>query len=136
MRTNLEFRSTDFPPIDGEEEQINNGRYGKRLADLLCANLPRYGFQVTSLTPEDWGWRTDLRNEEFPLWFGCGNYDEYDDGFLCIIAPSKSSIRRWLRRIPTTATVERLASALESILRDSGKVSQLRWWTEDENARG
>jgi hypothetical protein len=136
MRTNLEFQSSDFPPVRGEEEEVNPGRYGKSLADFLSAALPCQGFAVTAVSAEDWGWRIDLRNEDFPLWIGCGNYEDFDDGFLCFIEPSKPFVRRWLKRIETSSTVERLGIALESILRNSGKVARLRWWAEAENQRG
>jgi len=37
MKTQVEFRSSRFPPYDGEEEQINPGLWGKRLAEYLGA---------------------------------------------------------------------------------------------------
>ena len=33
MKTQVEFRSDKFPPYEGEEEQINPGLWGKRLAE-------------------------------------------------------------------------------------------------------
>jgi hypothetical protein len=33
-------------------------------------------------------------------------------------------------------TVERLATAMERIVQDSGKAHDLRWWTEAEVTRG
>lgn len=35
MRTHFEFRSAAFPAYEGESEQINPGRHGKRLAAAL-----------------------------------------------------------------------------------------------------
>lgn len=136
MQTHLEFRSNNFPPYPGEEDEINPGRYGKRLAECLAGELPKHGFNITGMCPEDWGWRLDLQNAAFPLWIGCGNYEEYDDGFLCFIEPSKPVIRRWLKSVQTALVVERLASALESVLQRTGKAQDLRWWTEAEAARG
>ena len=136
MRTNLEFQSSAFPALPDEVEEVNPGRYGKALADFLASALSRHGCEVTSVSAEDWGWRIDLRNDAFPLWLGCGNYDEFENGFLCFIEPSAPLIRHWLKRIETSSTVERLATAVESVLRDSGKVTNLRWWTEAETQRG
>ena len=87
---------------------------------------------MTGIGAEDWGWRVDVENDAFPLWVGCGNYDDFENGFLCFIAPSKPFVRRWLSRIDTSPTVERLASALETALRQRGDVSRLRWWSDDE----
>ena len=136
MRTNLEFRSAAFPAHPGEEEEINPGRYGRRLAEFLANELPSHGFDVAHVGAEDWGWRIELRHDAFPLWIGCGNYEEYEDGFLCFIEPSQPFVRKWLKRIPTFETVERLASALEQVVRQCGKAHDLRWWTEAETERG
>jgi hypothetical protein len=130
MRTHLEFRSSAFPALPGEEEAVNPGRHGRRLADLLAAKLPGHGFEVIRLGCEDWGWRIDLRNDLFPLWIGCGNYEEYEDGFLCFIEPSKPFVRRWLKRVETAGTVESLATALENIVETSGEARDLRWWNK------
>lgn len=136
MRTNLEFRSTAFPAYPCEDEKVNPGLYGKRLAQFLAAELPGSGYVVEGLNAEDWGWRLDLQNDLFPLWIGCANYGEFEDGFHCFIEPSKPLVRRWLKSIATSDTVERLAVALEHTLRQGGKVENLRWWTESESERG
>lgn len=39
MKTQVAFRSQNFPPYDGEEEQINPGLWGKRLAEYLVERL-------------------------------------------------------------------------------------------------
>lgn len=135
MRTNVEFQSLAFPAV-GEDAGVNPGRYGKSLADFLSASLPRHGFAVKAVIAEDWGWRIDLRDEDFPLWIGCGNYDDFENGFLCFIEPSRPFVRHWLKRIETSSAIERLATALENILVSSGKVTRLRWWTEAEVQRG
>jgi hypothetical protein len=67
-----------------------------------------------------------------PLWIGCGNYEEFDNGFLCFIEPSKPFVRKWLSKLDTSSTVERLASALEVAVRQRGNVSRLRWRSDDE----
>lgn len=135
MRTHLEFVSTAFPPEPDEDELINPGLYGRRLVQFLSDQLPRHGFAVSCVTPEDWGWRIDLENPAFPLWLGCGNYQRHENCFLCFIQPSRPFVRQLLRKIPTTDTVERLAAALQTILEQSGKAQQLRWWSEGERPR-
>ncbi len=132
MRTHLEFASTAFPAAPGEDQEINPGRFGKRLAEFLRDTLPRHGFKVKRLVAEDWGWLVDLEHDPFPLWIGCGNYEEFEHGFLCFIEPSKPIVQKWFSKVDTAPTVERLATVLEAILRDSGKVSRLRWWTEED----
>ena len=136
MRTHLEFRSSAFPPYPGEEDQIHPGLYGKRLAEFLVHALSTAGFKPDEPGPEDWGWRITIRNEEFGLWVGCGHYEEYPDGFLCFVEPSKPFVRRWFRKVSTEATVDRVADVLEESLRHHPEVRDLRWWSDAEAARG
>ena len=131
MRTNLEFRSSTLlaDPPEGEPQ-------GETTARFLAERLPAHGFEIEKVHAEDWGWRIQIHHEAFPLWIGCGFYPEYPDGVLCFIEPSRPFLRRWLRKIPTLETVERLADALERIVADSGLSQDLRWWSREENARG
>ena len=39
MKTQVEFGSSKFPPYEGEEEQVNSGLWGKRLAEYLVQSL-------------------------------------------------------------------------------------------------
>ena len=119
MRTHMEFYSFEFPPYPEEEGLINPGRFGKRLAEHLCSSLSQQGFAVGKLRREDWGWVIPIKNELFPLWIGCGNYGEFENGFLCFIEPSKPFIRRWFKKIDTRDVVEKLATAIEESLFNS-----------------
>ena len=111
---------------------MNPGRWGRALADYLRSELNSRNLPGGEPYAEDWGWAVPIDNEQFPLWVGCGNYEEYDDGFLCFIEPSKPFVRKWLSKVDTSPTVERLASALEAALRQRDDVSRLRWWSDDE----
>ena len=126
----MEFISSEFPAEPGEDKQINPGRFGKKLANYIAQQLPAHGYSVILVGTEDWGWYVELQNEEFPLWVGCGNLEKSQTGFLCFIEPSKPFVRKWFRKIDTSATIGKLATALEALLLGSGKVSNLRWWSE------
>jgi len=56
MKTQVEFRSRKFPPYEDEEEQINPGLWGKRLAEYLVQKLAEKGIQTDPIIAEDWGW--------------------------------------------------------------------------------
>jgi hypothetical protein len=73
VRTHVEFASTEFPAYESEDEEVNPGRFGKRLAEWLATTLPAHGFTVTGIDAEDWGWRVELENETFPLGWGRTN---------------------------------------------------------------
>ena len=46
MKTQVEFRSAKFPPYEGEQEQINPGLWGKRLAEYLVQQLAARGIET------------------------------------------------------------------------------------------
>jgi hypothetical protein len=135
MKTNVEFRSEAFPPYEGEEDEINPGRYGKRVAEFLVCGLKEKGFEPLDPIAEDWGWVIPVKNDGFHLWIGCGNYDEYpDDGFLCFIEPHKPMIRRFgfLWKVDTSARVTALRDAIDQLLLANPAVRDIKWWTDDE----
>lgn len=45
MKTHVECRSDASPPSDGEEDENNPGRYGKRVAEFLVRGLKEKGFE-------------------------------------------------------------------------------------------
>ena len=45
MKTQVEFRSAKFPPYEGEQEEINPGLWGKRLAEYLIQQLAARSFE-------------------------------------------------------------------------------------------
>ncbi|MFC3443172.1 hypothetical protein ACFOKF_18540 [Sphingobium rhizovicinum] len=130
MRSHLEFRSGALrdPP------HVRPG--GETVARLLTTALPAHGYRIERMVAEDWGWCVKIAQDCFPLWIGCGAYAEYPDGHLCFITPSRPRIWRWLRRIDTRETVERLADALEACVRQSGVAHHLRWWSDEEVRAG
>src|SRR5579863_8702425 len=117
MRSHVEFRSDKFPAYPGEEEKVNPGIWGQRLAEYLYDKLGEQGLSVDDIHSEDWGWVVRLCDMPFSTWVGCGNYQEYPNGFLCFIEPSKPTIWRFpFKKIDTTAYVARIADALDKIL--------------------
>jgi hypothetical protein len=55
MRTHVEFRSAKFPAYPREEEQVNPGLWGKRLAEYLHRKLKEEGIEAEEIYSEDWG---------------------------------------------------------------------------------
>src|SRR5947209_2807589 len=132
MRTHVEFRSGKFPPYEGEQEQVNPDLWGKRLAEYLSERLRAAGIQTGEIYAEDWGWGIPLPHDAFLMWIGCGHYQEYPDGYLVFVEPSKPVIRKFLKKIDTTADVGRVADALDKILTSDADIQALRWWSDDE----
>ena len=133
MRTHVEFRSSKFPAYPGEEEEINPNLWGKRLAEYLLERLPTKGILVEDIGMEDWGCMVSLKHEEFPMWIGCAHYEEYPDGYLVFVEPSKPIVKKGLfKKIDATPDITKIANALDEILNVDPEIHDLRWWDENE----
>jgi hypothetical protein len=75
-----------------------------------------------------------IQNDIFRLWIGCGNYDEYPDGFLCLIDPHQPAVRKFLffGTIDTTDRVSALQRAVDEILSANPDVLDRKWRTYEE----
>ena len=127
MNTQVEFRSSKFPPYEGEEEQINPGLWGKRLAEYLVEKLSAKGITTDGMIAEDWGWYVPVRNEGFRLVVCCGHQDGDDDEFLCFTEPSTPIVKKFFKTIDATAQLTRLTTALQEILADDPEIRDVVW---------
>jgi hypothetical protein len=128
MNAALEFVSPHFPAEPDEEQLVNPGRWGRRLAAFLAEGLRGRGLTAAEPVPPDWGWRIELASgAPFALWIGCGNLEESDEGFLVFVEPSRPHVRRLFRKVETAPFVAPVAETLHALLADSGLVTELRW---------
>jgi hypothetical protein len=128
MKTQVEFRSSKFPPYEGEEEDINPGLWGKRLAEYMVVKLAERGIETDPIIVEDWGWYVPIRNEGFRLALCCGHQSGDDgDEFLCFTDPSRPIVKKLFRRIDATAQLTRLTQALEQILASDPDIRDVVW---------
>ena len=98
----------------------------------MAAGLRSHGFQAEELIAEDWGWVLPMKNDEFSLWIGCGNYEEYPDGFLCFIEPHTPVIRKLFRKVDSKSRVEALQNAIgRSSFGEEPAFGTEKWWTHD-----
>lgn len=127
MKTQVIFRSSQFPPYEGEEEQINPGLWGKRLAEYLVEKLAAKGIVTGQMVAEDWGWYVPVHNEGFKLAIGCGHQDGDDDEFLCFTEPSTPIVKKFFKKIDATPQLTRLTEALEQILASDPEIRDVVW---------
>jgi hypothetical protein len=133
MLTHLEFRSDKFPPIEGEDQLVNPGVWGKRLADYLREGLHREGIEAGEPIAEDWGWVLPLTDDPFGVWVGCSNYGESPDRFWCFLHPHKISFRRLLSgKAELQNWVSALRQAIDKVLNEDSGVHFKRWLTQEE----
>jgi hypothetical protein len=136
LLTHVEFRSTAFPPYAGEAEEINPGRFGRRLAEYLTQALTQRGERVGESFTEDWGIVVPIEGAGFDLWIGVGNYEEYPDGFLCFIEPHAQFVRKLFKKIPTRERIEALQRRLDEALHAHPEIHGVKWSTHEDFNRG
>lgn len=127
MKTQVEFRSSKFPPYDGEEEEINPGLWGKRLTEYLAAKLAERGIASDEMAVEDWGCYLPIRNEGFRLGLCCGHQNGDDDQFVCFTEPATPKIKKLFRTIDATPQLTRLLDALRQILESDPEIREIVW---------
>jgi hypothetical protein len=127
MNTQVTFRSGKFSPYDGEQEQINPGLWGKRLAEYFVEKLKETGIETEEIIPEDWGWYIPIKNDGFRLAICCGHQDGDDDEFLCFTEPSTPIIKKWFKKIDATEQLNSLVAAMDKILRADPEIRNVEW---------
>jgi hypothetical protein len=127
MKTQVEFKSSKFPPYEGEEEEINPGLWGKRLAEYLVLKLADSGVETEDIIAEDWGYYVPVRNEGFELALCCGHQDGEEDEFLCFTEPSKPIVKKLFKKVDATAQLTMLIEVLEKILSSDPDIREVVW---------
>ncbi len=127
MKTQVEFRSSKFPPYEGEEEEINPGLWGRRLAEYLVQKLSEKGIKTEGIAGEDWGYYIPVQNEGFKLAICCGHQNGEVDEFLCFTDPSTPIVKKLFKRIDATAQLVRLTEALQQILSSDPDIRDVAW---------
>lgn len=92
----IRINSAKFPILPGEaDELVNEGMYGKALAEYLVIKIRKRGYKTSGYCCEDWGWWIDLSG--FPFLFGICIYGQKrDDGDLDLyVTDGATQDRRW-----------------------------------------
>jgi hypothetical protein len=127
MKTQVAFRSAKFPPYEDEEEQINPGLWGKRLAEFLVQKLSEKGIRTEEIIAEDWGWYIPIQNDGFRLAICCGHQYGDDDEFLCFTDPGTPVVKKLFKRIDATVQLTELTEAMQQILSSDTDITEVVW---------
>jgi hypothetical protein len=126
----IHIRSARFPILPGEtEELVNEGTYGKALAEYLQTHLQQRGYSVPFICCEDWGWWVEIKGQPFSL--GCLVYrasDANEKPEMCV-SVSREAGRQWcwarFRVIDSTERVNQLGRDLRSVLSSDPEIEIL-----------
>jgi len=127
LKTFVEFQSSKFPPYEGEEEEINPGLWGRRLAEYFMSELPKHGVEPDEIISEDWGYYLPIRSVGTKHALCCGHQYGDDDEFQCFTDPQQPLTKRLFKKIDATAELTSLVSAVDKILTSDPDVSAIVW---------
>jgi hypothetical protein len=127
MKTQVEFRSSKFPPYEGEEEEINPGLWGKRITEYLAQKLAELGIETDEMVVEDWGCYLPIRGAGPRLALCCGHQNGDDDQFLVFTDPSSPKVKKFSRTVDATPQFTRVLDALSQILGSDSEIRKVVW---------
>lgn len=127
MKTEVTFRSSKFPAYESEQDEINPGCWGKRLAEYLVEKLAGTSVHTEDPIPEDWGWYIPIKNERFRLAICCGHQQGDDDEFMCFTDPATPLIRKLFKKIDATEELGRVVVELDKILSSDLDITDVEW---------
>lgn len=120
MQKFIHIRSPKFPILPGErEELVNDGMYGKALAEYLQTMLKNQGYDAPFVCCEDWGWWVELRGAPFA--FGvcvyCGPEESEPLDLFCTDGATERKAWSWrkFKFVDTVPWAEKLHTDLVSI---------------------
>jgi hypothetical protein len=126
MEKFIHVRSKKFPVLPGEKEElVNEGMYGKALAEYLQISLKARGYDAPFICCEDWGWWVELKA---PFTFGvCIYCDSETNGLLNLFCTDGASgPKKWNWKkfsfIDTTPHVKKLHEHLIAIFKADKEV--------------
>jgi len=127
MKTFVRFRSSSFPAYPGEEDEINPGLWGRRLAEYLSKGLVERGLSPGEIVLEDWGCLVPVVADGEEMAVCCGHQDGDDDEFIVFTDPGRPFVRRWFRRVDVSQPLARLTEAIAYILARDPDVRDVEW---------
>ena len=122
----LEFESSAFPAVPGEDEQTNPGVYGKALARWLGEQLRAAGVPATDVIPEDFGWCVSIESKPHSLYVACASTREKPDQWRVFAFAERGIMARILGKDKSGESLASLFAAVRQCLESAATVRGLR----------
>jgi len=126
MNRYIHFHSDHFKPDQGEDEEVNPGIYGKKLAMWLNDELPKYGIDSNRIYAEDWGWEIDISTDNIRRFIGVRNVDETDNEWVVSIDIKNKILKKLFRKLQNEEDeVKEVMNRLSNILKKNDNITGL-----------
>lgn len=122
----LEFESSAFAIVPGEDQQTNPGIYGKSLAQWIAEQLSSRGFSVGEIIAEDFGWCVPLKSNSPRLYVACSSAEEKPNQWRVFAFAESGVLGHIFGQDKSTESLASLYSAVKQSLESSPSVQGLR----------
>jgi len=118
----IHIRSDKFPVLPGEEDEIiNDGMYGKALAEYLQKELIKQGYKIPFVCAEDWGWWVELDFDSIRTGVCIYALPETSDPIEYVCTDGFKAGRKWswskLRFVDTKPLADKICNDIVNIFR-------------------
>ena len=121
----LEFESSAFAPVPGEDEATNPGVFGKAFAQWLANRLRLAGVAAGEVIAEDFGWVIPVKSEPYSLHVACSSR-EAPNAWMVFAFAEGGLMSRLLGRDKSGAALESLYGSARRSLEAESSVHGLR----------
>ena len=125
METEIHITTELFPAYSYEEDEINPGRFGKKLAEFIKNLLIEKDIAVADLYSTDYSYELRLDQFQFKVYISIGNIDGELNEFLISINPKKEYIRKLFKKISTKETIQKIFKTIKDGIEDNPEIQIL-----------
>lgn len=122
----LEFQSTAFAVVPGEDDGTNPGIFGESLAKWLLQQLRQKGCAVGEVIAEDFGWCVSLGSKPHKLYVACASVEEEPSYWRVFVFTEGGFVSRMLGRDISAESLTTAFVAVREVLQSSPHVHGLR----------
>lgn len=122
----LEFESSEFAVIPGEDDATNSGIYGKALALWLADQLRATGCPAGDVIPEDFGWCVPIESAPHRLYVACASTAEEPENWRVFAFAEGGTVARFFGKNESASSLASLFAAVRGCLESHPNIRGLR----------
>jgi hypothetical protein len=122
----LEFESSAFAIIPGEDDATNPGIYGKALASWLADQLRTAGLPAGSIIAEDFGWCVPIEAANHRLYVACASTEEEPNNWRVFAFAEGGMVARFFGSDDRATALASLYATVRGCLESRPDVRALR----------
>lgn len=121
----LEFESSAFPVVPGEDQETTPGIHGKALAHWLAEQLRTAGVPAGDIVPEDFGWCIRVESKPHSLYVACASTGEKPDQWRVFAFAEGGVMARLLGKDKSAESLASLFAEVRQCLKSAATVRGL-----------